>query len=98
MNKDASNQRVMQQIYGEFHAISNDPKAVRTELLKMRNSGHVPELINGIERIVRKHMSQLNTSQLRNIYDKLLKKNTSNEVQLLRPKLMYVGARQNNIL
>jgi len=70
------------------------------ELLKMENSERIEEMINVIERFVDEKCNDkyIKTSQLRNIYSKLLKIKDDNVkgVQLLRPKLMYVAARQKN--
>lgn len=39
---------------------------------------------------------RLNTSQLRNIFSKVLKADTPLSLKLLRPKIIYVAARQQN--
>ena len=55
------------------------------------------EVIDSIKRFVEKTGKSITTSQLRNIYAKVLrvKENDLNSLQLIRPKLAYVAARQN---
>jgi CRISPR-associated protein Csm2 len=69
------------------------------EILKMESTKKVKELVDATSEFVRTRCKEkyISTSQLRNIYDKLLKVKEENysQVQLLRPKLAYVAARQN---
>lgn len=69
------------------------------EILKMESTKKVKELVDATSSFVKNRCKEkyISTSQLRNIYDKLLKVKEDNysQVQLLRPKLAYVAARQN---
>lgn len=46
--------------------------------------------------LVRDNMKEVSNSQLRNIYNEILKQDTVERLKLLRPKFAYIASRQNN--
>lgn len=81
---------------------SEDFKHSYNVLLEMYAAQNQSQLINDIQNFVQnrfffKGKENITTNQLRNIYDQV-KKSHINQVQMIRPKLAYVAARQNNPL
>jgi len=82
-----------------------DQKWLRTELLSFHDSPHVATLMNWLDKLAKYMAEYITTHQLRNIFKKILdiereiEQQGSNQLrvklQLLRPKLAYVAARQN---
>lgn len=67
-----------------------------SEILQFNNSSIISNLITNTQNYIRDLGGDITTSQLRNLYAEV-KKNvkTSTQLQLMRPKLAYVAARQN---
>jgi len=64
------------------------------DILKMGELENLSSLIDDISSYVQLKGKEVNTSQLRNIFSKVLLADEVIEMQLIRPKLMYVAARQ----
>jgi CRISPR-associated protein Csm2 len=64
------------------------------ELLSMDNSKSIGKIIDEIKRFVEIEGKTITTSQLRNIYARIKKADSPEELQLLRPVLAYTSARQ----
>jgi CRISPR-associated protein Csm2 len=74
------------------------------QLLNLQNSSHVVLLMDWIETFVEEDCDVITTNQLWNIYKKILDisqdldreedSNLNVQIQLLRPKLAYIAARQ----
>lgn len=66
------------------------------EILQFRETGHLKELIDQLQRYVKDKCGSITSSQLRNIFSKIKSGNqpTQQKLQLVRPQLAYVAARQ----
>jgi len=67
---------------------------VYDQLLNMEKSAKLSDIISKISDFVLKEGKSVTTSQLRNIYARIKKTTTREELQLLRPVLAYTSARQ----
>jgi len=70
-----------------------------SELLRIgKDESKTAEVINEIKSFVERYGRNITTSQLRNIYSKITSLNDDNisGLQLVRPKLAYIAARQKN--
>lgn len=65
-------------------------------ILDFKTTDKLEELLNNLESYVRCKGEGISTHQLRNIFSIVKRAKTRQELQLIRPKLAYVGARQNN--
>jgi CRISPR-associated protein Csm2 len=63
------------------------------ELLKMSTTQNLDKVIESIEGFVLKYGVKVSTSQLRNVYDKVTKTKSLNELKLIRPQLAYIAGR-----
>ena len=68
------------------------------DILKMTKleDADIASLLNDIKGYAEDYGKRLNTSQLRNVFSKVLKAEKVIDLQLIRPKLMYVAARQQD--
>ncbi|MDR1975202.1 MAG: type III-A CRISPR-associated protein Csm2 [Bacteroidales bacterium] len=64
-----------------------------SELLKMGSTQNLDSILKSIEVFVQKYGVKVSTSQLRNVYDKVTKTKSVNELKLLRPQLAYIAGR-----
>ena len=53
------------------------------------------EVFNSIEKFVKNECKVITTTQLRNIYAKVVLAEKNSELKMLRPNLAYIAARQN---
>ncbi len=67
---------------------------IYNDLLQMGDTSNLREVINSIDKFVDSEGRGITTSQLRNIYSKVLGVNEYLQLQLLRPVLAYTAARQ----
>ena len=67
-----------------------------SELLNMSKTANLDNVLHTIEKFVSEEGQNLSTSQLRNIYDKVLKAQNINELKLVRPNLAYIAGRSSN--
>ena len=67
---------------------------VYDDILSMEETPKLGEIIDKTEKFVLAEGKSMSTSQLRNIYARIKKANSSSELQLLRPVLAYTSARQ----
>lgn len=65
-----------------------------SDLLEMEKSSKLADLLDKIKSYVQTNSEAITTSQLRNIFAKVQRVENENSLQLLRPKLAYVAARQ----
>jgi CRISPR-associated protein Csm2 len=63
------------------------------ELLKMSSTQNLDEILKSIEGFVLKYGVKVSTNQLRNVYDKVTKAKSVNELKLIRPQLAYIAGR-----
>ena len=66
------------------------------DILQFRETEHLKELIDHLQRYVQEKCGSITSSQLRNIFSKIKSGNqpTKQKLQLVRPQLAYVAARQ----
>lgn len=64
------------------------------QVLSMDTSKSIGDIINKVSDFVLAEGKSITTSQLRNIYARIKKADTPEELQLLRPVLAYTSARQ----
>jgi CRISPR-associated protein Csm2 len=67
--------------------------ATYSELLKMSTTEKLDDVLKSIERFVLDFGVKVSTSQLRNVYDKVAKTKSINELKLIRPQLAYIAGR-----
>ncbi len=70
-------------------------KGVENDLLSLTDITKIKSIFSGLETFTQQISSGLTTSQLRNVYSKILGAETPVELQLLRPNLAYVAARND---
>jgi CRISPR type III-A-associated protein Csm2 len=68
-----------------------------TDLLNFEMYSNPDDLLNKIEDLIRENARDITSTQLRNIYDKILSCDTANEVKALRPFFLYTAARQERL-
>jgi CRISPR type III-A-associated protein Csm2 len=66
------------------------------DILTMGQAQDLSSLLEALSMYVKSNGSKVNSSQLRNIFSKVLLAEKVLDIQLIRPKLMYVAARQTN--
>ena len=66
------------------------------EILKMKNTGKLDALLEETERFVKELGTQVTTSQIRNVYDKIIKAQDCNGLKMIRPQLAYIAGRDKN--
>ncbi|MDR1896382.1 MAG: type III-A CRISPR-associated protein Csm2 [Prevotellaceae bacterium] len=64
-----------------------------TELLKMSTTEKLNDVLKSVEKFVLDFGVKVSTSQLRNVYDKVAKTKSINELKLIRPQLAYIAGR-----
>ena len=70
-------------------------KANTPAILKFKEADNLKELLDNIQSFVKDKCGSVTTSQLRNIFSKIKAgKQTCQSLQLIRPKLAYIAARQ----
>lgn len=72
-------------------------KGLENDLLSLNDITKIKSIFSGLENFTQKMSSGLTTSQLRNVYSKILEAETPVELQLLRPNLAYVAARNDKM-
>ena len=65
-------------------------------MMKSLPADRISSLLDDIKSYAQHNAAKLNTSQLRNIFSKVLGAKELSQLQLIRPKLMYVAARQQD--
>lgn len=70
-------------------------KGLENDLLSLNDITKIKSIFSGLETFTKKMASGLTTSQLRNVYSKILEAETPVELQLMRPNLAYVAARND---
>ncbi|PLB85959.1 type III-A CRISPR-associated protein Csm2 [Dysgonamonadaceae bacterium] len=75
----------------EFRKIS-----VYNDLFALDKSTQLDKVFNQLEIFVKKYANSITTSQIRNIYNKIVKIKDTKDLKLMRPNLAYIAARQDN--
>ena len=66
------------------------------DILAMGQLEDLSTLLDDLQDYVKQKGGKVNSSQLRNIFSKVLQAEKKIDIQLIRPKLMYVAARQTS--
>jgi CRISPR-associated protein Csm2 len=66
------------------------------EILKIKNTDKLDALLEETERFVKELGTQVTTSQVRNVYDKIIKAQDCNGLKMIRPQLAYIAGRDKN--
>jgi len=66
------------------------------EILKMKDTDRLDALLEETERFVKELGTQITTSQIRNVYDKIIKAQDCNSLKMIRPQLAYIAGRDKN--
>ena len=66
------------------------------EILKMKNTDKLDALLEETERFVKELGTQVTTSQVRNVYDKIIKAQDCNDLKMIRRQLAYIAGRDKN--
>jgi len=66
------------------------------EILKMKNTDRLDALLEETERFVKELGTQVTTSQVRNVYDKIIKAQDCNSLKMIRPQLAYIAGRDKS--
>lgn len=70
-------------------------KGLENDLLSLNDITKIESIFYGLENFMKKMVSGITPSQLRNVYSKILEAKDPAELQLLRPNLAYVAARND---
>ncbi len=65
-----------------------------SDILSFKETKNLKDLLTHLEEYVRERAGGVTTSQLRNIFSKIKPMKTAQQLQLVRPQLAYVAARQ----
>ena len=71
-------------------------KDTHSELLKMSETSKLDAVLQSIENFVQFYGKDVSTSQLRNVYDNVIKTNSVNTLKLIRPQLAYMAGRKQD--
>ncbi|MDR1583609.1 MAG: type III-A CRISPR-associated protein Csm2 [Prevotellaceae bacterium] len=63
------------------------------DILDMGKTDNLDSLLSAVENFVKGAGVKVSTSQLRNVYDCVIKAHSVNEMKLIRPKLAYIAGR-----
>lgn len=72
-------------------------KGLENDLLSLSDITKIKSIFSGLEDFIKEVSSGLTTSQLRNVYGKILDAKDLLKLQLIRPNLAYVAARNKDI-
>ncbi|WP_409965472.1 hypothetical protein PIECOFPK_01460 [Mycovorax composti] len=72
-------------------------KDIKADLLSLNNVTKIKTIFSKLEQFVNETASGLSSSQLRNVYSKIIEAKTPIDLQLLRPNLAYVAARNEKL-
>lgn len=67
------------------------------DLFALESSKQLDKVFNQLEIMVKEYAGSVTSSQLRNVYAKIVKTKNPNDLKLLRPNLAYIAARQDNL-
>lgn len=74
--------------------LNNSDESVYNDLLNLQKSQQIDKVFTHIEEFVKIYADSVTTSQLRNIYNEIVKIESIGDLKLIRPHLAYVAARQ----
>lgn len=74
--------------------LNNSDESVFDDLLNLQKSQQIDKVFTHIEEFVKNYTDSVSTTQLRNIYNEIVKIESIGDLKLIRPHLAYVAARQ----
>jgi len=74
--------------------LNNSDESVFDDLLNLQKSQQIDKIFTHIEKYVKHYTVSVTTTQLRNIYNEIVKIESIGDLKLIRPHLAYVAARQ----
>lgn len=74
--------------------LNNSDESVFDDLLNLRESQQIDKVFTHIEKFVKHYTDSVTTTQLRNIYNEIVKIESIENLKLIQPHLAYVAARQ----
>lgn len=86
--------KTMQELINEV--VQSNFKDIESDLLLFSNVANIKAIFSALEKFIHEVSNGLTTSQLRNVYSKILDAKEPIDLQLVRPNLAYVAARQDN--
>lgn len=75
--------------------LNNSDENVFKDLLNLQESQQIDKVFNQIEEFVKNYTDSVTTTQLRNVYNEIVKIESIGDLKLIRPHLAYVAARQD---
>lgn len=75
--------------------LNNSDENLFKDLLNLQESQQLDKVFEQIEKFVKKYAESVTTSQLRNVYNEIVKIQSVGNLKLIRPHLAYVAARQD---
>ncbi len=75
--------------------LDNSDETVFKDLLNLQESQQLDKVFEKIEKFVKNYAESVTTSQLRNVYNEIVKIQSVGDLKLIRPHLAYVAARQD---
>ncbi len=75
--------------------LNNSDESVYDDLLNLRKSQQIDKVFTHIEKFVKYYSDSVTTTQLRNIYNEIVKIESIEDLKLIQPHLAYVAARQD---
>lgn len=74
--------------------LDKSDESVYEDLLNLRESQQIDKVFTHIEKFVKHYTYSVTTTQLRNIYNEIVKIESIENLKLIQPHLAYVAARQ----
>ncbi len=74
--------------------LNNSDESVYDDLLNLQKSQQIDKVFTHIEKFVKHYTDSVTTTQLRNIYNEIVKIESIENLKLIQPHLAYVAARQ----
>jgi CRISPR-associated protein Csm2 len=75
--------------------LNNSDETVFKDLLNLQESNQLDKVFKLTDQFVEKYAESVSTSQLRNVYNEVVKIQSVEDLKLIRPHLAYVAARQD---
>lgn len=74
--------------------LNNSDESVYDDILNLQKSQQIDKVFTHIEKFVKHYADSVTTTQLRNIYNEIVKIESIENLKLIQPHLAYVAARQ----
>ena len=75
--------------------IAENFSGLANDLLSLNDVTKIKSILTHLEKFIQKVANGISTSQLRNVYGKIIEQKTVIELQLIRPNIAYVAARND---